>query len=339
MIIEATLEISDQTIEAELELVQVASDGGYDRGYEEGEQAGYTTGYTKGHEDGYAEGSASAGEAFVAGKELGRQQGYDEGKTDGEQSALDAFNCNLQGTGIEYAESVDEIEGKFEEATQQQYDKGIEIGRIEGKQAEYDAFWDAYQQNGNRTDYANAFSGRGWTKETFKPKYDIIVTNTYMLFRYCGIKDLGEALKSAGVRLVIQQNQLSLTFNSTLLEVIDGVEFTTTFTSISQAFNYNSYLREIRVPIPVMETTGVDGFNNCNALEEVRFIGTIGKALDVHWSKNLSNASVQNIIDCLQDLTGTTAQKLTLNTAVVANMTETQKTAVSAKNWTLVSSN
>ena len=311
------------------------------------------------------------------GFQSGKSTGYDEGKVDGAQNALDAVNGELIPRGLEGAETAEEIatclDNAFEKVGQDSYkagyDKGYEDGAAEGGTEDlnavlteqenliatlqdtlrgkasgggdsyYDTFWDAYQQNGTRTDYQNAFSGRGWTEETFKPKYDIIVTNTYMLFRYCGIKDLGEALKSAGVRLVIQQNQLSLTFNSTLLEVIDGVEFTTTFTSISQAFNYNSYLREIRVPIPVMETTSVDGFNGCNALEEVRFIGTIGKALDVHWSKNLSNASVQNIIDCLQDLTGTTAQKLTLYTAVVANMTEAQKTAVSSKNWTLVSSN
>jgi hypothetical protein len=27
-----------------------------------------------------------------------------------------------------------------------------------GKQAEYDAFWDVFQNNGNRTDYARAFA-------------------------------------------------------------------------------------------------------------------------------------------------------------------------------------
>mgnify|MGYP006864373751 CR=1 FL=1 len=43
-----------------------------------------------------------------------------------------------------------------------------------GKKAEYDAFWDAYQQNGNRKDYSNAFSGTGWTPETLKPKYKVV---------------------------------------------------------------------------------------------------------------------------------------------------------------------
>ena len=42
-----------------------------------------------------------------------------------------------------------------------------------GKQAEYDAFWDAYQQNGNRTSYEHAFMH--WQSENYNPKYPIVV--------------------------------------------------------------------------------------------------------------------------------------------------------------------
>lgn len=42
-----------------------------------------------------------------------------------------------------------------------------------GKQAEYDRFWDEFQNYGNRTRYCGGFSGGGWNKETFKPKYVI----------------------------------------------------------------------------------------------------------------------------------------------------------------------
>lgn len=48
-----------------------------------------------------------------------------------------------------------------------------------GKQAERDRFWDAYQQNGNRTDYYNAFSGDGWTSENLKPKYKVTPLDLY----------------------------------------------------------------------------------------------------------------------------------------------------------------
>ena len=34
------------------------------------------------------------------------------------------------------------------------YNQGFKKGIEQGKQAEYDEFWDAYQDNGNRTSYS-----------------------------------------------------------------------------------------------------------------------------------------------------------------------------------------
>ena len=48
-------------------------------------------------------------------------------------------------------------------------DGGYDRGFAEGKQEEYDRFWDAFQQNGTRTNYERAF--RRWTDEIYKPKY------------------------------------------------------------------------------------------------------------------------------------------------------------------------
>ena len=39
-------------------------------------------------------------------------------------------------------------------------------GYVNGVQAEHVRFWSGYQDNGNRTDYSRAFSGKGWTDET-----------------------------------------------------------------------------------------------------------------------------------------------------------------------------
>lgn len=62
-----------------------------------------------------------------------------------------------------------------------------------GKKAEYDAFWDVYQENGQRTSYLGAFAGTGWTKDTFKPKYPIAPTQTsgawYMFFGFNALPD------------------------------------------------------------------------------------------------------------------------------------------------------
>ncbi len=42
-----------------------------------------------------------------------------------------------------------------------------------GKQAEYDAFWDSYQDYGNRDYYSGAFGGAGWVENIDKMKYPI----------------------------------------------------------------------------------------------------------------------------------------------------------------------
>ena len=51
----------------------------------------------------------------------------------------------------------------FDSKVSEVYEKGVSD--------EYDRFWDAYQDNGNRTDYRMAFCSTSWTEENFKPKY------------------------------------------------------------------------------------------------------------------------------------------------------------------------
>ena len=71
-----------------------------------------------------------------------------------------------------------------------------------GKQAEYDRFWDNFQDNGTRTDYAMAFRGKYWTNELFDPKYDIILTNYggNQMFHSTGITKFASKLKEKGLK-------------------------------------------------------------------------------------------------------------------------------------------
>jgi hypothetical protein len=77
-------------------------------------------------------------------------------------------------------------------------------------------------------------------------------------------------------------------------------------------------------------------FYGTYGLKEVRFEGTIGTTIYFTYFSLLSDESVQSIIDHLKDLTGTTTQKLTFHAKVGAKMTDAQKAAITAKNWTLV---
>ena len=75
----------------------------------------------------------------------------------------------------------------------------------------------------------------------------------------------------------------------------------------------------------------------CDELAHIHFVaGSIHLSLALAKSSKLDDASIQDIIDGLADLTGQTAQTLTLHATVGAKLTQAQKDAVSAKNWTLV---
>ena len=64
---------------------------------------------------------------------------------------------------------------------------GYFIGLEDGKQAEYDAFWDGIQDYGNRVDYQSGFAN--WASEYIRPKHKITIvnqdSNQYCIFQRC----------------------------------------------------------------------------------------------------------------------------------------------------------
>lgn len=230
------------------------------------------------------------------------------------------------------------------------YDAGVAIGQAQGggsydkgyadgQKAEYDRFWDDYQDNGTRTSYSiyeGGFAGPYWTDETFKPKYDMVVTGAAMMFRATKITDLRE--ETIGVSIDFsgcKEFNYAFAYSQGYLRYLPTINISSA-TNLTSAFaNYGG----TDLSLIVSETTvfADNTFNPATNLTTMTISGTIATSLNLKWSPSLSNASVQNIIDCLKDLSGATAQKLTLHKTVVANMTQAQKDAISAKNWTLVS--
>jgi hypothetical protein len=77
-------------------------------------------------------------------------------------------------------------------------------------------------------------------------------------------------------------------------------------------------------------------FGGCDGLERISFVQRcINVSIGFPSSNLLNDASIQSIIDGLADLTGKTAQTLTLHATVGGKLTQAQKDAISAKNWTL----
>ncbi len=78
-------------------------------------------------------------------------------------------------------------------------------------------------------------------------------------------------------------------------------------------------------------------FQACNALVEFRVVSnSISANFNVSPSPNLSTDTIRSIIDGLADLTGGTAQTLTVHKTVGGKLTDEQKATITAKNWTLV---
>ena len=180
-----------------------------------------------------------------------------------------------------------------------------------GKQAEYDRFWDIFQQNGNRTQYTQAFCYGGWTDEIFKPKYPIRIVSGNNLFAH-----------------------------NTLITNIDA-DIDLTLSNRSQYFALFSActnlkrIRKIIVNETATYTASNGTFYNCIKLEDITFEGTIGRTISFQYSTLLSRASIENIVSCIS--ANSTSQTLTLSQTAVDNAftTDEWNALIADKtNWT-----
>lgn len=108
-------------------------------------------------------------------------------------------------------------------------------------------------------------------------------------------------------------------------------------TNFQSMFQWSATIVEIG-EMDISNATNVAGmFGYCHGLERISFTpGCIKLSLNFAQSNLLNDASIQSIIDGLADLAGKATQTLTLHATVGGKLTQEQKDAASAKNWTLV---
>lgn len=179
-----------------------------------------------------------------------------------------------------------------------------------GKKAEYDAFWDAYQDNGNPLDYTYAFAGGRWRENSFHPKYDLV------------------AIKGNSANSMFYYSRISK-----IIVVLD----LRLATSIAQTFYSCSLLKTISL-LKVSETTmfGNNTFGNCPALENITIEGVIAQSTGFPHSSNLTHDSLMSIIGALKDFSGTGEKRtLTLHADAKARLTDAEKAIATQKGWTL----
>lgn len=210
-----------------------------------------------------------------------------------------------------------------------------------GAQKEYDRFWDGLQLNGDQTDYRFAFAGTCWTANLLKPKYNIKPVNAYSMFGYSGTNiDLAQHFDNLGIELDFTNctNMYQLAYYSSITR-FGKILFSSNIAELSAAFDNATALVTIdefgtadgsEIPVSLSNT-----FRQCKALQNITIKGIIGVNVSFQHSPLLTTDSVQSIIDHLKDLTEETTQTLTFHATVGAALTDAQKAAITAKNWTL----
>ena len=212
-----------------------------------------------------------------------------------------------------------------------------------GKQAEYNRFWDSFQQNGNRNYYYAGFSSYGWTNETFKPKYSMNVSTSALMFYSSLIKgDLVELLDDLGVTLDFSQStNMSSTFALSMFSRVGVVDITSTISSLSQLF-YNCYYLET-IDKLILRADGNNNFTagnhftGCGELKNITIEGVIGTTgFNMQYSPKLSKSSITSVINALS--TTTSGLTVTLSkTAKESAFTADEWSALIATkpNWTI----
>ena len=211
-------------------------------------------------------------------------------------------------------------------------------GYDEGKQAAYDEFWDTYQNNGERLEHNFAFAGIGWTNETCKPKYDMQPTKAHYMF--AGSKLVGDLDEILGVELDFSQCEtMSYTFyqmygNRDIVggTVILGTVDLSSANDVTSVFN-GTGISTIKALVP----PSIDMKNTCfqSGLKYLTVVGWFTESVNLSRCNQLTDESVQSVLDHLADLTGQTAKTLTLHSTVSGRLTVEQLTAAEAKNWNI----
>lgn len=158
-----------------------------------------------------------------------------------------------------------------------------------GKKDEYDRFWDAYQDNGNKTKYYRAFSGQCWTDETYNPKYPINATsNANSLFAFSNITDTKVPINlgtTTGNKIGIFQSAKNLV---TIRELIwdCNIDF-------------------------------ADQFTSCESLQNITLKGTITRDINMQWCPLTPESAWGVVVHlCPMDTAGFMKYTVTFSAAV-----------------------
>lgn len=155
-------------------------------------------------------------------------------------------------------------------------------------------------------------------------------TNLENAFRDCAKLRYIEGLDTLGE----QVTTLSFAFYQTNIPWL-GDFICPNCTNVNSTF-YNSQIVHIGTVDFSAGTNMSNTFARMDSLQDISFVeGSIKAAMNIGVSGQLSDASIQSIIDGLCDATGGTALTITLNSTVAAKLTQVQLDTIASKNWNI----
>lgn len=183
------------------------------------------------------------------------------------------------------------------------YEKGYEAGANSVDSRE--AFWETFQQGGERLDYTGAFSG-GWLPSSmFPPMYDMYPTSAVRMFYNAAYTGKLEDLLG-GKKLVLNTEydvSAERCFMGSDFSSIGTIDLRGTDASHSYMFASMSNLTTIEMFYPPNACYGCLGwsaFNNCVKLANLTIGSEITEPLNFQWSP-LTHDSLMSIINHLED--------------------------------------
>lgn len=230
--------------------------------------------------------------------------------------------------------------------------KVYQAGEQAGRNVENEQFWSVFQDNGNRTDYSNAFKGQWFSPTNFKPVFDIKPTRADSMFHNFGIDsadapmDFSEYAEKHNIVFDFSQcTNFHTAFASgkiKRLPTIDISKLTDSYYA-NYAF-YGGYTSPKLTTIDGLVCSEKTTFNSTmfgymNTLTKVIFKGVIAKnGLSLN-PTSLDHDSLMSMINCLKDYsedTSGTVWKVTLGSTLLAKLTDEEKQIAYDKGWKLV---
>lgn len=203
-----------------------------------------------------------------------------------------------------------------------------------GEKAEYDRFWDNYQDNGNRTNYNYAFAG-GWDESVFKPKYPVKIvgagegefhksqftnlkqhcidngividtsgmTTSTNLFRQCFVLTYVPFLDFSNATSVVQTF-----YQCTNLIEVDDIDCSNS-TNCNRMFYGCDKLKKIKSFRVSEKCTNFENTFIPRNIEEIDMQGTVSADISFKNATLLNKKSIESIINVLSTtITGKTAE-------------------------------